>query len=300
MQSRLFRPPTQAENRTAVNIVDDRPAHRAPRRARRRAGAPAGGRARAAPYWLYGLHPVAAALANPGRRVRRLAVTDGAEPVPRAAGARAETVTAAELGALLPPGAVHQGVAALVDPLPSPALDHVVAALPSDAGAAAVALDRVTDPRNVGAVLRTAAAFSAAAVLATGRHAPDEGGALAKAASGALETVPLIRPANLSRALGRMKAAGFWIVGLDMSAPLALGGAELPARCAFVLGAEGSGLRRLTRERCDLAMRIPTAGAMESLNVSASAAVALYEWARQANIVPPTPGPAASPPRDPS
>ena len=299
MQSRVIRSPTQPENRTIVNTVDDGPAHRARRRSRRRKSAPSGGRAGAAPYWLYGTHPVAAALANPGRQVRRLATAKGAEPAPGGARARAEIVTAAELAALLPPGAVHQGVAALVDPLPAPALDDVLAALPADAGAVVLALDQVTDPRNVGAVLRSAAAFAAAAVLATGRHAPEEGGALAKAASGALETVPVVRPANLARALRQLKAAGFWIVGLDMAAPLALGGAELPGRSAFVLGAEGRGLRRLTRECCDLAARIPMAGAMESLNVSATAAVALYEWARQAHIVPAISGPAAaSPPRN--
>ena len=292
MQSRLFQPPTQPENRIIVNIVDHGPAHRARRRTRRRGSAPAGSRSAVTPYWLYGTHPVAAALANPGRRVHRLAATEGAGPAPE--GARAETLTAAELRALLPPGAVHQGVAALVDPLPAPALDNVLAALAPSAGAVAVALDQVTDPRNVGAVLRSAAAFAAAAVLATGRHTPEEGGALAKAASGALETVPVVRPANLARALGRMKAAGFWIVGLDMSAPLTLGEAELPARSAFVLGAEGRGLRQLTRRCCDLAVRVPTAGVMESLNVSATAAVALYEWERQANIVPAISGPAAA------
>ncbi len=293
MQSRLIRSPTQPENRPIVNIVDDGPARRMRRRPRRRKSAPSGGRAGAAPYWLYGTHPVAAALANPGRRVRRLATAGGAAP--GGAAARTETVTAAELAALLPPGAVHQGVAALVDPLPVPALDDILAALPADAGTVVVALDQVTDPRNVGAVLRSAAAFATAVVLATGRHAPEEGGALAKAASGALETVPVVRPANLARALRQLKAAGFWIVGLDMAAPLALGSAELPGRCAFVLGAERRGLRQLTRECCDLAVRVPTPGAMESLNVSATAAVALYEWVRQANIVPAISGPAAAP-----
>lgn len=147
-------------------------------------------------------------------------------------------------------------------------------------------LDQVTDPQNVGAALRSAAAFGAYAVVAPDRNTPEATGAMAKAASGALETVPLIRPNNLVRALETLKDSGFWVVGLDMDAPQNLPDADLPERCVLALGAEGRGLRRLTRETCDLMVRVPITGAVESLNVSASAAVALYEWVRAA---PPSP-----------
>ncbi len=222
------------------------------------------------PAWLFGRHAVAAALANPARRRRRLLAT--AEGAARLPAADAEIVERPVLEAALPAGAVHQGVALLADPLPEVRLADVAARSPERA--AMVALDQVTDPRNVGAVLRSAGAFGASAVIVADRHAPEATGTLAKAASGALETVPLARAGNLARALRTLKEAGFWIVGLDAEAPQDL--ADPPARCALVLGAEGTGLRRLTRETCDLTARV--AGAGGSLNVSATAAVALYEW----------------------
>ena len=222
------------------------------------------------PAWLFGRHAVAAALANPARRPRRfLATAEGAARLPAAG---AEIVERPVLEAVLPAGAVHQGVALLADPLPEIRLSDVAARAPSQA--VMVALDQVSDPRNVGAVLRSAGAFGAAAVIVADRHAPEATGALAKAASGALETVPLARPGNFARALRTLKEAGFWIAGLDAEAPRAL--TDLPERCVLVLGAEGAGLRRLTRETCDLTARV--AGAGGSLNVSATAAIALYEW----------------------
>lgn len=231
--------------------------------------------------WLYGVHAVTAALANPERQLTRLLATakTAAElQTPRLA---PEIVDRETLDAVLPAGAVHQGIALLAAPLPGRSIDDILAHARTHPRSVVIALDQVTDPQNVGAVMRSAAAFGAAALLVTDRHAPETTGALAKAASGALETVPLIRAGNLVRALTELKDAGFWVAGLDMEAPQTLAEAALPERCVLALGAEGRGLRRLTREHCDLMVRVPMAGDIESLNVSASAAVSLYEWVRQ-------------------
>ncbi|MEO5338669.1 MAG: 23S rRNA (guanosine(2251)-2'-O)-methyltransferase RlmB [Magnetospirillum sp. WYHS-4] len=263
-----------------------RPAH-SPRRSGRPLPPPAGG----GRLWIYGMHAVEAALANPARPCHRLLVAQAAgdEVLDRlaAAGARAmvprpaaETCARPELEALLPPGAVHQGVVLLVSPLPETGVDAAWEGLADGAGGVAVVLDQATDPRNVGAVLRSAAAFGARAVIVQSRHAPDETAALAKAASGALERVPLVQATNLVRAMDELKANGFWCVGLDARAPGSLAEADLTGRVALVLGSEGGGLRRLVRESCDLLARIPMSGAVESLNLSNAAAVALYETAR--------------------
>ena len=239
--------------------------------------APGGG------VWLHGLHAVAAALANPARRLRRLLLTKEAEAALAARAAPPWRITAertdrARIASLLPPDTVHQGAALLADPLPDLPLDRVL----DQAGPGPVlVLDQVTDPRNVGAILRSAAAFGASAVVMQDRHAPPETGALARAASGALEAVPVVRVVNLARALAALKGAGLWVVGLDGAAPVTLAQAKLAGRrVALVLGAEGEGMRRLTRESCDELARLPISPAMESLNVSAAAAVALYELAR--------------------
>jgi len=230
--------------------------------------------------WLYGLHAVAAALANPARRVRRLAATvEGAAKLARMAPAAApEILDRQALDRLLPGGAVHQGVALSADPLVQPELEDIIAR----AGAAAtlVILDQVTDPHNIGAVLRSAAAFGALAVLQTERGSPAATGIVAKSASGALEAIPLVAVTNLARTLERLKQENFWCVGLDGEADRTLAEAALSGRVALALGAEGKGLRRLTREHCDLLARLPTRPPVASLNVSNAAAVALYELAR--------------------
>lgn len=269
------------------------------RRASARPGRP-GGAATAAPptmrtdrtYWLYGRHAVAAALRNPRRRLSRFVylADSRADLAPlidlarrRSAGAiEAEPMDRAGLDRLLP-GTVHQGVALRAEPLPEVDLDAFCRSLPAG-NAIVLLLDQVTDPHNVGAILRSAAAFGAAAVALTERNAAPEGGTLAKAASGALDLVPLIRVANLARAIETLKAAGFWCIGLAEDAAQDLAGADLSGRVAFALGSEGEGLRRLTRERCDLIVRLPTKGALASLNVSNAAAVALYEASRRREL----------------
>jgi 23S rRNA (guanosine2251-2'-O)-methyltransferase len=242
--------------------------------------------------WLYGRHAVAAALANPRRRWHRLAVLAGSEEAATSllakalatrlgGGAAMRVLDPDGFAAILPASAVHQGFALEVEPLPEQDLDDVLrktdlAASPTTI----VVLDRVSDPQNIGAVLRSAAAFGALAVVVTTRGAPAATGALAKAASGALESVPVIPVINLARALDQLKRAGFWICGLDESARLPLAELDLGQRVALVLGSEGNGMRRLVRERCDFLARLPTHPAHPTLNVSIAAAVALYELVR--------------------
>jgi 23S rRNA (guanosine2251-2'-O)-methyltransferase len=237
--------------------------------------------------WLYGRHAVAAALANPARRWRRLTVlaAQQEEAAALVAAARASrsgdgepirVVERGALAALLGEDAVHQGLALEVEPLDPSDLDDLLRGAELVDRCIVVVLDQVSDPHNVGAILRAAAAFGAAAVVVAAHGAPPATGALAKAASGALELVPLIAEVNLARTLERLKEAGFWCCGLDEHAPHLLAELDLGPRVALVLGAEGDGLRRLVREHCDYLARLPTSAGMPSLNVSTAAAVALY------------------------
>jgi 23S rRNA (guanosine2251-2'-O)-methyltransferase len=247
---------------------------------------------RRAERWIWGRHPVAGALANPERRWRRLAVLAGQESEAqqllaaaiaerRGTGTALEILDRAGFAALLPAGAVHQGLALEVEPLAEPGLTDLLRDLETALGRAViVALDQVTDPQNVGAVLRAAAAFGARAVVVAAHGAPPVTGSLAKAASGAVDRVPLMRAVNLARALDRLKEAGFWVCGLDETAAQPLADLDLGARVVLVLGSEGGGMRRLVRERCDHTARLPTSPLQPTLNVAAAAAVALYELAR--------------------
>ena len=232
------------------------------------------------PYWLYGHHAVTAALANPERKILRLARV-GTDDVPEVEGHEWEQVPGDLLESWLPRGAVHQGIAAKVHPLPDRGIEDVIAEAAEQEQAYLMILDQVTDPQNVGAILRSAAAFGALAVVLTERNAAPESGALAKAASGALEHVPLIRVTNLSRAIELLKKGGFWIAGLAAEGSKTLAEAKLSGKVGLALGAEGPGLRRLTREHCDLLVRLPTGGPIDHLNVSNAAAVALYELVRE-------------------
>jgi 23S rRNA (guanosine2251-2'-O)-methyltransferase len=242
---------------------------------------------------LYGRHAVAAALANPERRWRRLLVLAGAETEAAALvaaardrfdgrGEKVEVLDRAAFNLNLPEGAVHQGWALEVVPLEPPDLDDVLRAAEGGPGRSIiVVLDQITDPHNVGAVLRSAAAFGAAAVIVAEHGAPPITGTLAKAASGALDCLKLVRVVNLARALDRLKEAGYWCCGLDESAAAPLAALDLGDRVALVLGSEGGGLRRLVREHCDYLARLPTLPALPSLNVSNAAAIALYELVRR-------------------
>lgn len=233
--------------------------------------------------WLYGRHAVVAALENPSREVDRLLATQ--EAWQKLEGqvdhrSRLEVVDRDTLDRIVGPEAVHQGLAAKVRPLEHLVIEDLLERIPQTEPVQLLVLDEVTDPRNVGAVLRSAAAFGAAGVVVTRHNAADETGALAKAASGALDVVPIAEASNLRRGLEQLKEARIWCLGLDHPAPARLGDQEPPDRLAWVLGAEGRGLRRLTAETCDSLVEIPISPAMESLNVSNAAAVALYEWVR--------------------
>lgn len=223
---------------------------------------------------LWGLHTVAEALANPARRIRRLRATENAwrrlQDDGHAVRVVPEFVRPQDIDRALPETAVHQGVLLEADPLDP--LD--IADLP-ETGTVLV-LDQITDPHNVGAILRSAAAFGVSALIMTNRHSPEATGVLAKAASGALEHVPLCLVQNLHRALLELGERGFLRVGLDSAASVRLEEAHLRAPLALVLGAEGKGLRQLTRETCDVVARLDLPGALTSLNVSNAAALALY------------------------
>ncbi len=211
------------------------------------------------------------------RAAGRLDGADGPMAVPLPEGLTLEIAERRAIARLLPPGVVHQGVALEAEPLPEPSLEAACAPALDPAERPVVMLDQVMDPRNVGAVLRSAAAFGARAVIAQRSRAPGTTGTVAKAACGALESVPLVHVTNLARAIQQLKDMGYWVTGLDSDAETLLGASSLKHPVALVLGAEGSGLRRLTRENCDALVAIKLADSMHSLNVSNAAAIALYQ-----------------------
>ncbi len=231
------------------------------------------------PVIMYGWHTVTAALRNPARHLRRLLVTENAARRLTEEGIKPaiepELVRPSAIAERLLPDAVHQGFYLEADALPSPAIEKL------PAKGLVLVLDQITDPHNVGAIFRTAAAFSAAAIVTTQRHSPDATGALAKAASGALEYVPLINVQNLARGLAALKESGFLVVGLDSTGEADLDDLPLRAPLALVLGAEGKGLRQLTRDTCDHVARIDLTGEIRSLNVSNAAALSLYIASRK-------------------
>ena len=224
---------------------------------------------------LWGKHAVAAALDNPERKVLKAWATREVAAFMQFPNDVGVTLAEApDLGRLVPHDAPHQGVVIEVEPLEEIWLGDVLAGAPERS--VLLVLDQVTDPHNVGAILRSAAAFGAIGIVTQDRHSPPESGVIAKAASGTLERVPWARVVNLARALEEIGEAGFWRIGLAGDADTDLKDALGPRRIALVLGAEGSGLRPNTREHCDALARLPISDSIESLNVSNAAAVALY------------------------
>jgi len=240
-------------------------------------------RATAGGQWLYGLHAVQAALANPRRKLGRAALTPraietlGSKLLSRV---RVEALEPGAIDRLLPPGAVHQGAALEAWPLKSRDLDEILEE-PNPAGRRVVlVLDQLSDPHNVGAILRTAAAFGVTAVVVQDRNGPPQSGALAKAASGALDQIPYVEVVNISRTLDQLAERGFWRIALAGDGEQSLTEAVPPGDVALVLGSEGSGIRRLVREHCEASAFIRISSTVESLNVSNAAAIALYELRR--------------------
>jgi 23S rRNA (guanosine2251-2'-O)-methyltransferase len=226
------------------------------------------------PIVMYGWHTVTAALQNPARRHRKLLATENAARRLTDEGVKSsiepEVVRPSAIAERLMPDAVHQGLYLESDPLPSPTVEDL------PAQGIVLVLDQITDPHNVGAIFRSAAAFAVAAIVTTQRHSPEATGALAKAASGALERVPLVSVQNLARGLTALRDIGFLVIGLDGGGDADLAALPLRAPVALVLGAEGKGLRQLTKESCDHVARIELPGELKSLNVSNAAAVSLY------------------------
>jgi 23S rRNA (guanosine2251-2'-O)-methyltransferase len=232
---------------------------------------------------LFGSHAVEAALNNPRRRVFRLLVTENAErrlaDVIQTRGVVLDRATPGDLDHLLGADTVHQGLLLEAEPLPEPTLEELVER--AREWGPLVLLDHVTDPHNAGAVLRSAAAFGAAGLIMTRRHSPPLNGVLAKAASGALDIVPVLPVQNLAKTMLELKEAGFRLIGLEGTSTGRLEDEAFSGLSALVLGAEGKGLRELTQQTCDSLVSITTAGALASLNVSNAAAVALH-WASMA------------------
>jgi 23S rRNA (guanosine2251-2'-O)-methyltransferase len=235
------------------------------------------------PVILYGWHTVTAALANPQRQIRKLWLSENAarrltdENI--AISITPEIVRPGVIDQRLGPDAVHQGLLAEADPLPSPDIDT----LPQEG--IVLVLDQITDPHNVGAILRSAAAFAVKAIVTTARHSPEATGVLAKSASGALELVPMITVTNLARALNELNDQGFMTVGLDSEGSENLDAVTLRQPLALVLGAEGKGLRQLTRETCSAVARLDMPGEIKSLNVSNAAVLALYIGASRLGLM---------------
>jgi 23S rRNA (guanosine2251-2'-O)-methyltransferase len=227
---------------------------------------------------IYGAHPVEEALKNPKRKFVKLTCTlNGAERLKafiQPLGITPEIVNPKVLDRRVEPDAVHQGMILEAKALRQPQLKEI------EQSGVVVMLDQVTDPHNVGAILRSCAAFQVTAVVTTARHSAEASGVLFKAASGAYEHVPFVKVTNLARAMEEFREAGFRLVGLDSEAEIALGAVDKTPPLVLVLGAEGKGLRELTRKNCDVVAKLDFSGAIRSLNVSNAAAVALYELTR--------------------
>ncbi|MFV9876270.1 MAG: 23S rRNA (guanosine(2251)-2'-O)-methyltransferase RlmB [Rickettsiales endosymbiont of Dermacentor nuttalli] len=233
--------------------------------------------------WIYGKHAVFAALKNPNRKCHTLLVTKHTYPeilnsaIPNNKKIQIIITDINTIASRLPHGAVHQNIALEISPLPNLSLETLINNI-SNTKNCIIILDQITDPHNIGAILRSAAAFDCLCVIIPRNHAPNENSTIAKSSSGALESVPLIRVINLAHTINYLKSVGYWSIGLDASSSTYLTDNKLPDKAVFIMGNEEAGLRRLTKEKCDFLMKIPISEKIESLNVSNAAAITLYTF----------------------
>lgn len=231
---------------------------------------------------LYGKHAVFSALKNPKRQIMKLMILkeNESELKKEFAGQVYQIVQKKDMEKLLAPNAVHQGYVLITKPLPSMFLEDLIEKTANEQRCVVLILDQVTDPQNVGAIIRSAAAFHATAIIVQDKNAPFESGAMAKASAGTIEFMPLVRVTNLTRAIETLKKTGFWIVGMDGYAKQKIDEVDKNSKLAVIMGSEGAGMRRLVEESCDIKVRLEINEKVESLNVSAAAAIVLYELCR--------------------
>lgn len=230
---------------------------------------------------LYGRHAVFEALKNPSRKIIKLLITDEneAELKKEFPATPYQKVQKKEIEKALPQNAVHQGFALFTKPLDPVFLEDLITQTSDKEKCVVLILDQVTDPQNIGAIMRSAAAFNASGIIVQDKNAPVESGAMAKASAGTIEFMPLVRATNLSRAIEQLKKAGFWVIGMDGYAKQSLKDINKNAKLAVVMGSEGAGMRRLIQVSCDMTVRLEMNPRVESLNVSVAAAIMLYELA---------------------
>lgn len=232
---------------------------------------------------IYGKHAVMAALANPKRKIAKVVCTkDNAEEVKALIGNRKLVIAERrDFEKMLPQDAVAQGVAAWAEALKNVDIDDVCQKTADAKNCRLLILDQVTDPQNIGAIIRSCAAFGAEAVVVQDKNSPQESGAMLKAAAGTFENMQVCRVTNISRAIEKLKEAGFWIVGMDGYAKDEISSLDKNGKIAVVMGSEGKGMRRLVEESCDVLLRLPISPKVESLNVSTAAAIVLYELSKK-------------------
>lgn len=233
---------------------------------------------------LYGRHPVAAAIANPERQINKILCTDeNADEIRKLCSQNnrnsglVTVVDRKEIDRILPREAVHQGLAAYVKELEDCGLEDICILADQQPDCHLLILDQVTDPQNIGAIIRSCVAFNTLALIMQDKNSPAETGTMAKASAGMIEHLPICRVTNLSRAIEQLKTAGFWTVGMDGYAPTTIDQLKKGGKTAIIMGSEGKGMRRLVEEACDISVRLPISDKVESLNVSTAAAIALYE-----------------------
>lgn len=230
------------------------------------------------PLIIYGRHAVLAALANPKRHIEKILCTkENVSEIAKASMIPPQIVDRKEIDKLLSPDAVHQGFALFCSRLPSPSLEEIIDKANKQTSCHVLILDQVTDPQNIGAIIRSAVAFNTLSLIVQDKNSPLENGAMDKAAAGMIEHLPIVRVTNLSRAIEKLKEAGFWTVGMDGYAKTTIDKLDSSGKTAIIMGSEGKGMRRLVEENCDIAVRLPISPLTESLNVATAAAITLYE-----------------------